>query len=433
MAASTVGVRGRDPLIFREHEQLTGLSQEERAGLRDFALEKQNDEEGNHRPVLVARNGRLHAQNYVGVIETKKGTVLEILPKVDFDGEDGHDKARQVFLNMLRTYRGLRTAQFNQTNISALHRFNMLEAFVRLFLDNLALLTKRGLARHYNGVEENLPCLRGRILFPQHIRHNAANRSRFYVGFDEFTANRPANRLIHSALHKLKSTTHPANQQLLHQLRICFSEVPQSAQPELDWKQHRIDRSMYHYAAVMDWVGLFLFNHGLATFTGKHVNKALLFPMEEVFEDFLVDAFKRHQNAYGVRTQGPQKPFARINGGDAFQMKPDIALMKVSKAQFILDAKWKKIDSLSNDPKHGISQGDIYQLYAYGRKYGCPTVALIYPRTLRFNSPLSYEFIDEVAGQPLTLLCLPFDVEEPKDSVGKILRQLTQLAQLTQI
>ena len=425
MAASTGGIGERDPLIFREHEQLTGLSQEEYADLRNFALENQADQEGNYRPVLAARNGKLHARNYVGVIETRRGTVLEILPKVDFaGGDEGQEGTRQIFLKMLRTYHGLRSAQFSQTSISELRRFNMLEAFVRLFLNNLVLLTQRGLAHHYSGVEDNLPRLQGRILFLQHIRRNAANRARFYVEFDEFTANRPVNRLIQSALRKLRSATHPANQQLLHQLRICFSEVPQSARPEVDWQRHRIDRSMRHYDAVMAWVGLFLFNHGLATFAGKHVNQALLFPMEEVFEDFLVDAFKRHQRAYGVRTHGPQKPFARIHGGDAFQMKPDIALMKVGKTQFILDAKWKEIDGGGNDPKHGVSQGDIYQLYAYGRRFGCPKVALIYPETQRFSSPLSYEFIDKVAGQPLTLLCLPFNVEQPQSSVENILQQL---------
>lgn len=410
--------------VVREHGQLTGLSQEECADLRDFALENQADQKGNYRPVLALKNGKLRARNYVGVIETRRGTVLEILPKVDVGGEDDHDKTRKVFLNMLRTYRGLRTAQFNQTSISALHRFNMLEAFVRLFLNNLVLLTQRGLARHYNGVEDNLPRLRGRILFPQHIRHNAANRSRFYVGFDEFTANRPANRLIHSTLHKLKSTTHPANQQLLHQLRICFSEVPQSAQPELDWKQHRIDRSMHHYAAVMDWVGLFLFNHGLATFSGKHVNQALLFPMEEVFEDFVADAFRRHQRDFRVQTQGPRRSFTKINSREAFQMKPDIALMQGNKVQFILDAKWKEINGLNNDPKHNINQADIYQLYAYGRKFGCSTVALIYPKTRQFNRPLTYKFIDEVERQPLVLLCLPFDVEQSESSVGEVLEAL---------
>ena len=352
--------------------------------------------------------------------------MLEILPKVDFAGEDeSHDKTRQIFLKMLRAYRGLRTAQFNQTSISELRRFNMLDAFVRLFLNNLVLLTQRGLARRYSGVEDNFPRLRGRILFPQHIRQNAANRARFYLGFDEFTANRPVNRLIHSAILKLRSTTHPANQQLLHQLRICFSEVPQSAQPEVDWQRHRIDRSMRHYDAAMAWVGLFLFNHGLATFAGKHVNQALLFPMEEVFEDFVADAFKRHQSGHSVQLQGPQEPFARIAGQPAFRMKPDIALIQAGEVRFILDAKWKKdADNNSNDPKHGVRQNDIYQLYAYGRRFGCARVALIYPKTQKFHAALRYEFDDRMDGQPLTLFCFPFDVERPKRSIQGILRQL---------
>ena len=413
--------------VIREYERLTGLTDEERTDLKEFALANQEDQEGKYRPVLTARDGELYARNYVGVIETRRGTVLEILPKVDFiEGQDSEERTRRIFLEMLRTYRGLRTAQFKKTSISALRRFNMLEAFVRLFLNNLVLLTQRGLAHHYNGVEDNLPCLRGRILFPQHLRHNAANRARFYVGFDEFTANRPVNRLIHSTLHKLKSTTHPANQQLLHQLRICFSEVPQSARPEVDWKQHRIDRSMHHYDAVMDWVGLFLFNHGLTTFAGKHVNQALLFPMEEVFEDFVADAFKRHQSCYAAKTQGPNEPFTRIKDQSAFHMKPDIALLQSGEVRFILDAKWKEIGGSGNDPKHDVTQGDIYQLYAYGRKFGCARVALIYPRTQKFNSLLRYEFIDKVADQPLTLLCLPFNVQHPESSVRQILNQLTE-------
>ena len=276
------------------------------------------------------------------------------------------------------------------------------------------------------GGQPSAPALRGRILFPQHIHHSAANRARFYVGFDEFTADRPVNRLIHSAILKLRSTTQPANQQLLHQLRICFSEVPQSARPEVDWQRHRIDRSMRHYDTVMAWVGLFLFNHGLATFAGRHVNQALLFPMEEVFEDFVVDAFQRYQRDYRVRTQGPQESFTKIGNQQAFHMKPDIALIRAGEVHFILDAKWKKgADNSGNDPKHGVTQNDIYQLYAYGRKFGCATVALMYPQTQKFRAPLRYEFNDSVDGQLLTLLCLPFNIEQPAYSVREILVQLT--------
>ena len=100
--------------------------------------------------------------------------------------------------------------------------------------------------------------------------------------------------------------------------KAFLSEAPQSARPEVDWQRHRIDRSMRHYDTVMAWVGLFLFNHGLATFAGRHVNQALLFPTEEVFEDFVVDAFQRYQRDYRVRTQGPQESFTKIGNQQAF-------------------------------------------------------------------------------------------------------------------
>ena len=410
-------------LVFREHERLSGLDETEYADLKDFALANPTDRQGNYRPVLALEKGQLRTRNYVGVIQTRRGTVIEILPKVDFvDGDE--ERTRKAFLKMLRTYRGLRNAQFNETAISALRHFNMLDVFVRLFLANLVLLTQRGLARHYSNVEDNLPRLRGRIRFREHIRRNVANRARFYVAFDEFTADRPVNRLIHSAIHKLRPITHPDNQQLLHQLRICFSEVPRSERPEVDWERHRIDRSMRHYDAVMAWVGLFLFNHGLATFSGKHVNQALLFPMEEVFEDYVADGFRRYQRDYRVKTQGPQQAFARIDGTDAFYMKPDIALVRSGEVRFVLDAKWKKIDGNAKDPKHDISQGDVYQLYSYGRKFGCTTVALLYPRTPDFDSPLRYEFNDKVSGQRLALSCFPFDVLHPDESVREIMDQL---------
>ena len=403
----------------KEHEHLTGLAPDELRDLKDFALANQTDEQDNHRPVLALKNDRLYAQNYVGIIETRKGTVLEILPKVDFAKDEGESK--NAFFNMLRTWRGFKKmAQFNASHIDAVRRFNMLEVFVHLFLNNLVLLTQRGLARNYQPIEDNLPCLHGRILFPQHIRENAVNRARFYVGYDEFTANRPANRLIHSTIQKLSGFARQArNQQLLHQLRICFADIPTSTRLESDWQQHRIDRSMSHYDAVMQWVELFLFGHGLTTFAGRYVNQTLLFPMEDVFEDFVAASFRRHQPRFSVREQGPQKPLARIEGNGVFYMKPDICLIERGDVRFILDTKWKCLNENDNGRKHDIRQADMYQLFAYGKKYGCKQVALVYPKTARFQEVLRYEF-DEY----LSLSCFPFDVTDPEGSVKYILKHL---------
>ena len=407
--------------VIKEHEELKGLSQDELRDLKDFALENRTDEEGNYRPVLEVKNNRLYAQNYVGIIETRKGTVLEILPKVDFVEDEDTEKTKQFFFKMLRDWRGFKSlAQFSESHIDAMLHFNMLEIFVHLFLNNLVLLTQRGLARHYQSEEDNQPYLRGRILFPQHIRENVVNRARFYVGYDEFNANRPANRLIHSTIHKLMgSVRQPRNQQLLHQLRISFSDIPQSAHLESDWGQYRMDRSMQHYDEVMQWVGLFLFNHGLTTFAGKYVNQTLLFPMWEVFEDFVAACFRRSPQRFSVRKQGPQEPLACIDDKGVFYMKPDISLMSGNKTEFILDTKWKRINGEGSDLKHGISQADMYQLFAYGKKYDCKQVALVYPKTEQFQEILRYKF-----DEKLSLSCVPFDVTKPECSVEEILEHL---------
>ena len=412
--------------VVHEHEVIGGLDQPEREDLERFALANLvEDDQGHARPVLALRNGQLHARSHVGTIETRRNAVVEILPKVEFAAGDA--ETRRVFLAMLRSYRAMRFADFNQTSIDALRDFPTLTVFVRLFLDELLRLTKRGLARGYHGVEDNVPCLRGRILFPQHIRLNAANGTRFYVGFDEFTANRPVNRLIHTTIHRLRTAADPDHRQLLHQLRICFAEVPRSEHPKVDWQKHRIDRSMRHYERVMAWVGLFLFNHGLATFRGDHVNRALLFAMEEVFEDYVVDAFRRYQQRYGVQTQGPQEALARRGRAGAFTVKPDIALMRGNGVRFVLDAKWKRLGD-TGDVQRDIAQSDVYQLYSYGRKFGCKTVALLYPKTAQFSRPLRYEFNDAVVGQPLSLWCFPFDVVEPQRSVEIVMAHLEPAA-----
>ena len=428
-------------LVFREHEPLIGLREDEQRDLERFALKQPTDNQDRRRPVLALRNGRLHAQNYVGIIETRRGTVIEILPKVDLshdgDGTITHpgeqpagrpdsvtsrdEATRRVFLTMLRDWRALGQAQLDGASIRAIQRFDMFEAFVHLFLTSVVLLTRRGLSRAYRTQEANLACLRGRILFPPHLRENAVDRSRFYVGYDEFTADRPANRLIHLALRRLMGVVrHPANRQWVQQLRIGFSDVPSSTNPDDDWARHRVDRSMRHYDAVMPWVGLFLFGQGLATFAGPHINRALLFPMEDVFEDFVTAAVRRHQQRFTVRAQGPMWPLAKDSGGkDSFRLKPDVVLSDRTQVRYILDAKWKHLDPRA--PNHGVSQGDAYQLFAYGKRYGCRRVVLVYPRTTAFHEPLTFRFVDAV---DLEMACFPFHVADSAGTVRKMVRDL---------
>ena len=348
------------------------------------------------------------------MITTRRGTVVEILPKIDLGGaaHAGHEQTREAFLTMLRTYRRLKKAtNLPPSAIRTLRRFPMLEVFVRLFLENVSLLVRGGLSRQYVAIQKNLPFLRGRIAFRHHLRENQIDRSRFYVEHDELSTNRPANRLIRTTLDRLSLVVrNERNRQLLADLAPAFSAVPAARDPRADWRRHTIDRSMRHYGRVMQWVDLFLFNRGLATWSGRHVNQSLLFPMEKVYEDFVTDSFRRHQAEFQVASQGPRKQIATIDGKRAFETKPDISLRRPpDTVQFVLDAKWKYIGKGGSDPIHDIASSDLYQLYAYGKRYGCRAVALVYPWSGDFTSPVIVRFFDG-----LKLVCLPFDVASPE-------------------
>lgn len=410
----------RGVVTVREHEKLAvhrELTKEDAADL----------EEAVAKGALKHRAGDLAASKYVGVVTTRRGVVVEILPKIDLGGESdpGHERTRQVFLRMLRCSRRL-PVDLPESGIRAMRRFPMLEIFVRQFLLNLGTLARAGLARRYVPVEESLPFLRGRILFREQLRRNVADQARFHVAHDELSVNRPANRLIHSALARLAPGVRSGeNRQLLRELKAAFADVPEATDLHADWREHHVDRSMRHYRRVMQWVGLFLFDRGLATFSGRHMNLSLLFNMEQVFQDFVTRSFRRFQNRYEVAAESPRRYLTTKNGEDAFMMEPDVSLKGGERVVFVLDAKWKEINARSGAPKHGIDQRDMYQLYAYGKRYDCRAVALVYPQTGAFETELRYRFFD---GLPL--VCLPFDVtrpEGPEESVQRSIQALEGL------
>ena len=95
-------------------------------------------------------------------------------------------------------------------------------------------------------------------------------------------------------------------------------------------------------------------------------------------------------------------------------MKPDLLVCDAVGERLVLDTKWKLLDGLqsSSTEKYGLSQGDFYQLYAYGQSYlgGEGDVVLVFPRTAAFDRPLPvFEF---AATETLRLWVLPFCLRE---------------------
>lgn len=67
-----------------------------------------------------------------------------------------------------------------------------------------------------------------------------------------------------------------------------------------------------------------------------------------------------------------------------FALRPDIVMYKGDRCA-VLDTKWK---ALVDNPRYnyGISQGDMYQMYAYSKKYRSSEIWLLYPMTRDFRN-----------------------------------------------
>jgi len=321
------------------------------------------------------------ARNYVGLITMSDGTVIEILPKIA-DGEITVSETKQIFLEMLKT---LNDVNFKDFNVSSLHteRLSLLEIFIKMFLDEVTILTKQGLKAAYTPIESNEKFYKGKLLASQNLKHNLVNKERFFVRYDDFNINRPENRLIKSTISfLLKATSDVRNRQLASRLLTYFDKVGFSTNYEGDLSRCFADRSVSHYQKVLSWCRVFLRGNSFTAFAGSEVALALLFPMEKVFESFIAARFLKHLST-GINIRTQDNRYSLFDSPSrAFALRPDIVL-EFDGRTIVLDTKWKLLtDSARNK---GISQSDMYQMYAYSKKYEAEGIVLVYPNSNLIN------------------------------------------------
>lgn len=363
------------------------------------------------------RRGRrvIQVTSFVGVIRAPDGYQIEVLPKVGKAIGGSAVEARQLLIEMLRCLYGFRHVLTNSAQISAA-RMPLLEIFIREFLRAVEHIVKRGLRSDYRQRQDNLFALRGKLLMSSHLRQNLFRADRFFTEHDEFSTDRPENRLIHAALRRvLLLTGSQANQQLARELDFVFADVPASTQTRIDFQQVRLDRGMGYYVDALAWARLILNEESPLTGLGRHTAPSLLFPMEAVFEAYVAKHLARQlAPPLILKTQARSHHLVRHREQNWFRLKPDLLIRNSDRDLFVLDTKWKLLDSLkaNGTDKYGLSQSDFYQLQAYGLSYldGTGDVVLIYPKTDAFTEPLPVFDFPKANG--MRLWVLPFCLKE---------------------
>ena len=341
------------------------ISKKDFNDIENFIL-KNSDENAPFLRIASGVGGKfIQARNYVGVLQTKSGLTIEILPKIA-DKTDT-DKSKEVFIKMLRT---LKDSPFKSSNLANLKTQNLplLEIFISMFLCELETLVKKGIKSDYVALEENLKFLKGKLNINEQIKRNSIHKERFYVGYSEFLSDIKINQIIKTTLKFLyKKSNSSKNQQKIRELLFIFDEVSMCEDYKNFFVKLVINRQVKYYEQTLLWCKIFLLGNSFTPHKGDDLAFALLFDMNALFESYVGDFIKK--SFPSTILQHPEKHL--IEDPKSFKLRPDIFL----KDKFIADTKWKIIKS-----RDDISQADLYQLYAYGKKYECDKLYLIYPK-----------------------------------------------------
>ena len=364
----------------------------------------------------------LSAQQYVGATQAG-GLTVEVLPKIEGIADT---TIRCNLVAMLSMALDLEISEGDVAKV-ATQNHGILEVLIRLFCDKLFAQVHRGLVRRYEGREENLPLLRGKLGVKEQVRLNAANPERLYCRFDEFQEDNPLNQILKAAVRLLlKASRELTNQRQLAELMLIFEGVSDVPRHSLPWHRIAFDRLNERYKPSYKLAQLFLTNTPPDVSGGGVQGFSLFFEMNSLFEEYVGRIARRvlHPEGYQVALQGPIRYLALDESSkrDVFAMKPDVVGLKDRAPQWIMDTKWKELSQ--EEAKEGVSQSDLYQMYAYANCYACSDVVLVYPHHAGMGATAgvrtSYQLKSWTGGGVARIRVATLDLSDLKSVPGQL-------------
>ncbi|MEZ0538052.1 McrC family protein [Fibrella arboris] len=352
---------------------------------------------------------RMLWRNYVGLLTLANGVALEVRPRA------GHLPTLLRHLPEL-AFRHLDSGQFGAQKLP------LWEVFIDAFLRETAQALGRGLARDYVTHDDTLPTLRGKLRVTDQLRQPYSRPDRLAVSYDDHTPDIAVNRVLKKALQLAAARTQTTTGQTrCRQLLTTLADVSEPANLTVDLQRTQTtSRLLKTYEPALRWAAWLLRGQGPGLCAGPTVSHCLLFPMDRVFEQYVAAGFRRA----GVDVEIQQSSAWLIddhNGTPRFKLRPDL-LLRLNDRTIVLDTKWKTLDATDHTGHYGIEQADLYQLYAYGKKYEATELVLIYPAHAQFREPLQLFGYDA----SLRLRVVPFNLDKPlNEEIAALLSHLT--------
>jgi len=381
----------------------------------------------------VLEHGRkgLRARGVVGVIAAP-GCQLEILPKIEGAGERAASDAelRTRLIHMLGVVHDLPIDAGSMAQLGW-QRDTVLELLIRLFCRRLADAVRQGMPRRYLEHEDDQPSLRGRLDVTRQFSRNAAAPQKLACRFDDLSPDIALNRVIRAAISRLLRLAQAAdNQRMLRELSFAYADVTDVPVKALRWDLITLDRTNQRWRELLSFAWLFLSDRHQQTSAGSIDGHALLLEMSTLFENYVARLLPRVMAGSGLQvvSQGGHRDCLFEGQTGRFRTKPDLIIRRGERVVMVIDTKWKRMTPQIDDPKQGISQGDIYQLMAYSQLYECPNVMLLYPHHGELPpDPICTRYAIGAKDAEATLSVATLDVTGPSRRHVEDLKRLTGL------
>lgn len=294
---------------------------------------------------------------------------LNILPKI-IGEEDSLCLENLMF--MLRYTRKLEIHSMDSAEISQTKQ-PFLEVLIAHYANILLNALQRHIPHQYETQEDNLPTVKGRILFAKNHLVNAANLARTYCQFDEFTPDNLLNQTLKFVSHALqKLTSVSQTRQKLLKINAVYEDVTLRPVAYAETQKIILNRNHTMFKEPLELAQMFLQNSTISLHNHTFTNLAILFDMNKLFEEFVATALEQAFPGQ-VKIQNKLKIIEDIDGipGTSYTIRPDILFGKDT----IIDTKYKRLSLPEDKP----SEADIYQMLAYSKFYGVKNIILCYP------------------------------------------------------
>lgn len=336
---------------------------------------------------------KIKVLNYAGVIGF--GDVrLEILPKFlkrRYDRglltPDEVEDRKKILSNLLEMLKRTRRLKVKETDIALLDKEdNFFEIFVYLFAKNLLNLLKCKVDAGYVRKNEELNFVRGKIDVKRYI--NPARFHRVPCVFYERSMDTPINKTLKYVCYLLsRKVNNQENYRLLKQIMAILDSATLTPVSADYIRKITFNRLNVDFKPFIDFCEVVLRSSTLSLQGSQIEFFSILFPMEKLFEEFIAEVIRTTEDLheifgdYDLQIQKGIGHFV-IEPDKLFELVPDIVI-KTKNESYVIDTKYKLLDP--EDRKLGVSQQDLYQIFAYCKALKAEKALLLYPKELNEN------------------------------------------------